>query len=381
VNFRKTNPIKLLYIFVLLHLAMVENNLQLVDGQNNRRILLKCKEMRIVAGQDTNRITLDATSGNVRIGGNERHGALRLYSGQVDTFSYGYATLTANSSTGSLEVGTAEKVGKRPNQKGIAGKIVIRNSSGNDSVLLNGNPGGGDSISVREVTGTDNLNIFACSYSDEMAGLHIGSAKSDKGTRKKAGYVAIRDKKGDDKIVLNGNPGKGENNISVHKGRMAMLNKKGSDSVIFDGEKGDIILRNGDCAEEFDISPSEMSEVEPGNVMVIDNAGSLQVSSKPCDTRVAGVISGGGNLRPDIVLDKKESQNLRAPLAMLGKVFCKVDADESSIKLGDMLTTSSTRGHAMKAINRSKAFGAVIGKALGTLKTGTGLIPILVTLQ
>ncbi len=66
---------------------------------------------------------------------------------------------------------------------------------------------------------------------------------------------------------------------------------------------------------------------------------------------------------------------------MLGKVYCKVDADQSTIKVGDMLTTSHTAGHAMKATNRSKAFGAVIGKALHAVKSGKRLIPILIALQ
>ena len=65
----------------------------------------------------------------------------------------------------------------------------------------------------------------------------------------------------------------------------------------------------------------------------------------------------------------------------MGKVYCKVDADYASIEVGDLLTTSSTPGHAMKADDPFKTFGAVIGKALRPLKAGRGLIPILVALQ
>jgi len=35
----------------------------------------------------------------------------------------------------------------------------------------------------------------------------------------------------------------------------------------------------------------------------------------------------------------------------------------------------------MKAADPNKSFGAVIGKALGKIKTGRGIIPILVSLQ
>lgn len=65
----------------------------------------------------------------------------------------------------------------------------------------------------------------------------------------------------------------------------------------------------------------------------------------------------------------------------MGKVYCKVDAQFSPIEVGDLLTTSFTAGHAMKAYDPIKAFGAVIGKALRPLEGGKGLIPILIALQ
>ena len=65
----------------------------------------------------------------------------------------------------------------------------------------------------------------------------------------------------------------------------------------------------------------------------------------------------------------------------MGKVFCKVDAKFGAIEVGDLLTTSSTPGYAMKASDPFKAFGAVIGKALRPLTVGQGLIPILISLH
>jgi hypothetical protein len=38
-------------------------------------------------------------------------------------------------------------------------------------------------------------------------------------------------------------------------------------------------------------------------------------------------------------------------------------------------------GYAMKGTERSKMLGAVLGKALGNLDSGTGVIEVLVTLQ
>ena len=60
---------------------------------------------------------------------------------------------------------------------------------------------------------------------------------------------------------------------------------------------------------------------------------------------------------------------------------CKIDADIAPVEVGDLLTTSSTKGHAQKVLDPAKATGAVIGKALGALKKGKGKIPVLVTLQ
>lgn len=93
---------------------------------------------------------------------------------------------------------------------------------------------------------------------------------------------------------------------------------------------------------------------------------------------MAGVIAGAGDLKPAIVLQRIETCK-RTPIALIGKTFCKVDASFGSIKAGDLLTTSSTPGHAMKAVDYTRATGAILGKALQHLENGQGLIPILVT--
>jgi hypothetical protein len=60
---------------------------------------------------------------------------------------------------------------------------------------------------------------------------------------------------------------------------------------------------------------------------------------------------------------------------------CKVDADIAPIAVGDLLTTSPTKGHAQKVLDPTKALGTIVGKALAPLETGKGKIPILVMLQ
>lgn len=142
---------------------------------------------------------------------------------------------------------------------------------------------------------------------------------------------------------------------------------------------GDVFLEGADCAEDFDVEDTE--SLEPGTVMVIGNNSKLSQCCAEYDKRVAGVLSGAGSYRPGIILGRQQSQHQRLPLALTGKVFCKVDAGYGSIEIGDLLTTSPTLGHAMKALEPLKAFGAVIGKALQPLREGQGLVPILVALQ
>jgi hypothetical protein len=142
---------------------------------------------------------------------------------------------------------------------------------------------------------------------------------------------------------------------------------------------GDIRLTNADCAEEFDIAATE--GVDPGTVMVLGSEGALHPSERAYDKRVAGIVSGAGTYRPALVLDQQQNGENRLPIALMGKVFCKVDASLGAVEIGDLLTTSPTPGHAMKAADPLKAFGAVIGKALRPLEAGQGLIPVLVSLQ
>jgi hypothetical protein len=149
-------------------------------------------------------------------------------------------------------------------------------------------------------------------------------------------------------------------------------------TVHINGDAGDIVLRNADCAEEFNTS---VPLAEPGTVMVIEDDESLAPSRRAYDRRVAGVVSGAGQYRPGIVLDRRIEAGERLPIALIGKVHCKVDADAAPIEIGDLLTTSATPGHAMKVSEHGRALGAVIGKALQPFASGRGMIPILVALQ
>ena len=142
---------------------------------------------------------------------------------------------------------------------------------------------------------------------------------------------------------------------------------------------GDVVLTNSDCAEDFDVGPSET--IEPGMVLIVGDDGLLQPSRQAYDSRVAGVVSGACEFRPGITLGRQETGGPRVPVALVGKVYCMVDAQYGPVRVGDLLTSSPTVGHAMAVRDRIMASGSVLGKALKPLSTGCSLIPILVCLQ
>jgi hypothetical protein len=142
---------------------------------------------------------------------------------------------------------------------------------------------------------------------------------------------------------------------------------------------GDVTLIAGnDCGEHFQVSGTSP---EPGTVMCICEDGTLTASNRAYDRKVAGVVSGAGSFKPGIVLGAANEDSKSSIIALIGRVYCKVDASGSPIEIGDLLTTADVPGHAMKAQDPKKAFGAIIGKALGAVSAGRGLIPVLVALQ
>jgi hypothetical protein len=142
--------------------------------------------------------------------------------------------------------------------------------------------------------------------------------------------------------------------------------------------RGDICLpRGADFAESFRMAEDG---IDPGTVVVISGEDTVRPSRTPYDPHVAGVVSGAGPFRPGVILSDADAVN-RCPLALAGRAYCKVDASYAPIAVGDLLTTSATPGYAMKAADPTRVAGAVLGKALRAMDSGSGLIPILVVLQ
>lgn len=143
--------------------------------------------------------------------------------------------------------------------------------------------------------------------------------------------------------------------------------------------------------------------VRPGDVIVLDPTtdGGFAMSQTPRSTLVAGIYStkpgllGSTHDWDDVaraLADTSEGDepphyntlDLGAtideiPLAMIGIVPCKVSAENGAIRPGDLLVTAALPGHAMRDENPRN--GTIVGKAMGTLEHGTGIIRVLVTLQ
>jgi hypothetical protein len=141
-------------------------------------------------------------------------------------------------------------------------------------------------------------------------------------------------------------------------------------------------LCGGDYAESVDVS-GDRKNYEPGDVLVLQEDGPADVhkSTESYSTLVAGIYS----TKPGLVgrrqtTDQSQSKT-EVPMAMVGIVPTKVSTENGPVRRGDLLVTSSTPGYAMKGTDRSRMFGAVIGKAMGNLDASTGVIEVLVSLQ
>jgi hypothetical protein len=147
-------------------------------------------------------------------------------------------------------------------------------------------------------------------------------------------------------------------------------------------ETGVLEIKGGsDVAEPFPVRSH--GEIPEGAVVVIDESttGGLAVSSVPYDPRVAGVVTGAGGIRPGITLSRGPVDEDEELVALAGRVFSLATTENGSIRPGDLLTTSSLPGHAMRATDREASFGATLGKAMSSLEEGTGLVLVLVNLQ
>jgi hypothetical protein len=184
------------------------------------------------------------------------------------------------------------------------------------------------------------------------------------------------------------------------------------DEIFRIDESGNVFSRGAfrphsmDLAEFFKVS----EPVQAGDVIAIDleHPGLSQLASMANDPAVVGVVSTepglllGGSVQriaaadPELAADLEQARKAgdrelekqlwdrlttkfmagHAAVALSGTVPVKVDAGYGAIRPGDLLISSPTPGHAMRAVDAAP--GAVIGKALAGLASGVGSIQMLI---
>jgi len=381
-------------------------------------------------------VLLNGNTGDVTAGGNGQAGGLSLYPKGANGTIRDTATIDLQGAGGNVRIGggyyQAPGTVQGPPVVGVDGNLTIEDQYGESTLLVNGKNGamllgGGtdDDAPIRLDPGSGLLRVGGGIAPPPAPGIGTTPQGTDGvlSLQDKGKKEAIRLGAASANIIAGGNGHNGDlalfataatgtsdpNQATVHlNGQAGNIRAGGNgqdgDLLLFasaatsndvanstnptihlDGQKGnisitgDVLLTGADCAEDFGIS--EAQAVEPGTVMVIGKEGTLQASHQAYDKRVAGVIAGAGAYRSGLVLDRHACQANRQPVALVGKVYCKVDAHYSPIEIGDLLTTSPSAGYAMKAEDPRRSFGAVIGKALQPLNEGRALIPILVALQ
>lgn len=321
-------------------------------------------EMRVLLGDTEVAAYLQLTSGSngpgpiIEVSGKDN--AIRMGGPGVDT-----STIEIIGTKGQVAAGG----------EGVNGGVVVNGTDGKPRVTMSGATatvragGSGSDGTVTVVNGNRQARV---SMTAADATLRVGGHGAD-------GTVSVVGADGQPLLELLGRAneavlGLGQKNRPA---RISLYNAQQAEAIKLDAAAGDIMLANADAAELFDVS----GPAEPGSVMVIGDEGLLEATTTAYDTRVAGIVSGAGTFKPGLLLDQRETAYERAPIALMGKVFCRVDATSAPIRVGDLLTTSTTEGHAMRLVDSARGLGAVVGKALAPLTEGTGLIPVLVTLQ
>ncbi len=169
-------------------------------------------------------------------------------------------------------------------------------------------------------------------------------------------------------------------------GEVHLYDANGEIKLWLSGE-GKIVL-NGvnvkDQAEVFELTRRD--GVVPGTVLAITDDGRLAPSSEAYDPRVIGVVSGAGGLQPGLVLGAREDGSTDLPVALNGQIYVRVNSEGGPVRPGDLLVPSDRPGIAMRAADRQRAFGAVLGKALESFDGGDspsreGLVRMLVMVR
>lgn len=195
------------------------------------------------------------------------------------------------------------------------------------------------------------------------------------------GFLSLRNSNGAVSVEADGDEG--------DAGIIRVRNAAGAATITLRGDlngvgrvtTGEMQITGGsDLSERFDVA----GDPRPGMVVSIDpdRPGCLIVTREAYDRKVAGIISGANGVKTGMSMGQSGTiADGRHPIALSGRVYCHVDAAYGAVRPGDLLTSSKTPGHAMRVDDHASAHGAIIGKAMTSLKNGRGLVLVLVNLH
>ena len=130
-------------------------------------------------------------------------------------------------------------------------------------------------------------------------------------------------------------------------------------------------------ADFAEMVPVRQLDLEPGDVVALSINGKLIRTFQERQASVVGVVSTKPGYQSDLYEELDSSEKI--PLAVMGIVPVKATAANGPIRPGDMLTPSAIPGKAMRS--RQIVPGTIIGKAMESLKSGEGIVRMLIMLR
>jgi hypothetical protein len=288
----------------------------------------------------------------------------------------------------------------------VGGSLILKDLVlAPDSFLAPLTPAG-EKVRVRIKTKGDTVTIFdsdenqALRFNSTFAILDVGGeAKDHSISGRSAGDIRVYDGAGRARVHIAGQSGgirvqdtSGQDRIQIEgqSGRIRVRDTAGKKRIDISGEDGAIQVLKNSAIKVRDTALAVEFEVEdpipsPGTVMMLvegEEGEEAKVKARAGrfadDHSVVGVLM---ETPRGIVLDHNgSSSENRRPIAVAGKVDCRVFDSTHDIAVGDVLVASNdVPGHAEKM--NFNVVGAILGKALEAVPAGTsGTIRILLTL-